>query len=295
MISIIMPTYNRAQYIERAINSIFAQTYTDWELIIIDDNHPDSEARNNTEKIVSKYTDSRVQYLKNEHNLGGAMTRNVGIFASKGEYVTFLDDDDLYLPTKLEEQHAEMVKNDWDICVMDGATYSFETDELLTERHQKITNGMSIEDLNRVHLIYHITGTNSFMFKSQFLKAIGGFDDIPSCQEYILMQKALDARPKFGYIPKILIKNYMHPGDQISTGPKKLVGQCIMYENKKRYFHLLSNRERRSVRCRHHGVMFFVHFKMKNYVTALYEAALCVVSSPRDAIGWYKEYRNKIS
>ena len=295
MISIIMPTYNRAEYIDRAIKSILAQTYTDWELIIIDDNHPDSEARLSTEKIVSNYIDTRIQYIKNNKNLGGALTRNVGIFASTGEYITFLDDDDMYLPTKLEEQYKEMVDNDWDVCVMDGATYSFVDDKLLAVRHQKITKGMSLDELIRVHLMYHISGTNSFMFKSEFLKRIGGFDDIPSCQEYILMQKALDASPKFGYIPKILIKNYMHPGEQISTGIKKLKGQHIMYDNKKRYFHLLSNSVRRCVKCRHHGVLFFVNYKMKNYITSLYEAVLCVLFSPMDAVKWYREYRNKIS
>lgn len=290
-----MPTYGRPEYISRAINSILAQTYTDWELIVIDDNPHDSLNRIETEKVVKRYTDSRIKYIQNAENMGGAKARNVGIFASNGEYITFLDDDDMYLPEKLNVQYKEMLANDWDVCVMDGATYSFEDDSLLTVRHQRIKPGMTVEDLMRVHLIYHITGTNSFMFKSNFIKQIGGFEDIPSCQEYILMQKALDAKPNFGYIPQILIRNYMHSGEQISTGIKKLKGQLIMYDNKKRYFHLLSNKERRSVRCRHHGVLFFVNYKMKNYIKSLYEAILCFISSPTDAIKWYKEYHDKIS
>ena len=74
------------------------------------------------------------------------------------------------------------------------------------------------------------------MFRTDFIRNIGGFDIVPSCQEYILMQKALDAKPRFGYLPVTLIKNFQHEGDQLSTGPKKLAGQKMLIENKKKYF-----------------------------------------------------------
>ena len=294
MVSVIMPTYNRAIYIGRAIKSILDQKYNDWELIIIDDNPQESSARIDTEKVVKSFSDNRIKYIKNEKNLGGAATRNVGIFASKGEYVTFLDDDDMYLPLKLEIQVKSMIENKWDVSVMDGATYSFDDESLISVRHQKITNSMTKDELIRVHLQSHISGTNTFMYRSEFLKKIGGFIDIPSCQEYMLMQRTLDHNPKFGYIPEIHIRNYMHPGEQISTGPKKLIGQKTMFENKKKYFHLLTRKERMNVICRHHGVLFFVNYKMKNYFTALYEAVLCFFSSPISAWKWFMEYKQKI-
>lgn len=294
MISVVMPTYNRANYIGRAIKSVLEQTHTDWELLIVDDNPQDSNPRIETEKIINSFSDSRIKYIQNEKNLGGAGSRNVGIFASQGEYITFLDDDDMYLPTKLETQLKFMIENNWEVSVMDGATYSFEDEKLISERHQRTKNGMSKEELIKVHLQYHISGTNTFMYRADFLKKIGGFVDIPSCQEYMLMQKTLDENPKFGYIPQILIRNYMHPGEQISTGPKKLIGQKTMFENKKKYFHLLSKKQRRNVICRHHGVLFFVNYKMKNYFTALKEAVMCFFSSPIAACRWLFEYRKKI-
>jgi glycosyltransferase involved in cell wall biosynthesis len=294
MISVVMPTYKRADLIGRSIESIISQTYTNWELIIVDDNPYDSENRKATVNVVEAYSDSRIKYVKNKCNIGGAQSRNMGIAIARGEYIAFLDDDDVYLPNKLQIQIQAMQLNDWDVCVMDGATYSAEDESLISIRHQRITSEMSIEELKRMHLMFHISGTNTFMYKSNFLKSIGGFEDVPSCHEYILMQKTLDFNPKFGYIPKILIRNYMHQGEQISTSEKKIKGQKIMYKNKKMYFHLLTYGERRKVTCRHYGVMFFVCFKMKKYFKALYYAIVCVCSSPISAWNWFCEYKNKV-
>ena len=99
LVSFIVPTYNRVNYLKRAVNSILNQTYTDLELIIIDDNSED-----NTENFVKGIKDSRVKYYKNETNRGAQFSRNKGIFYSKGSYINFLDDDDQILPNKTELQ-----------------------------------------------------------------------------------------------------------------------------------------------------------------------------------------------
>ena len=294
MITVVTPTYNRAEYLANAVDSVLAQTYTDFELIVVDDNKPESEARKKTEEVMRQYQDPRIHYVQNEKNIGGAASRNVGIFMAKGEYVAFLDDDDMYLPDRLEVQVEAMQKNDWDVCVMDGATFKYETGEPVSERHQHLWDGMSNDELIRSHLMYHISGTNTFMFRKDFIREIGGFDVVPSCQEYILMQKALDAKPKFGYLPVTLIKNFQHDGDQISTGPKKLAGQKMLIKNKKKYFYLLSGKEKRQVICRHHGVLFFVYYKMHKYLHAAWEALLCFFTSPTNAVKWVKEYKGKI-
>ena len=294
MISVITPTYNRAEYLGNSIESVLSQTYSDFELIIVDDNPNESEARKKTEEVIKKYSDPRIRYIRNPMNIGGAAARNRGIDEARGEYIAFLDDDDMYLPDRLDAQYKQMVENDWDVCVMDGATFKYETGEPVSERHQHLWDGMTNEELIRSHLMYHISGTNSFMFRTDFIRKIGGFDIVPSCQEYILMQKALDAKPKFGYLPVTLIKNFQHEGDQISTGPKKLAGQKLLIKNKKKYFYLLSGKERRQVLCRHHGVLFFVYFKMHKYLHAAWEAFLCFFTSPVNAIKWVNEYKGKI-
>lgn len=295
MITVITPTYNRADYLSTAVDSVLKQSYSDWELLVVDDNKPESESRKATAEVMSRYTDSRIHYIQNEKNMGGAAARNVGIFQAKGDYIAFLDDDDMYLPDRLEVQYKQMVENNWDVSVMDGATYNFVTGEKVAERHQKLRNGMTKNELIRSHLLYHISGTNTFMYKTAFLRSIGGFMDVPSCQEYMLMQKTLDQNPRFGYIPEIHIKNFMHPGEQLSTGPKKLKGQMTLYESKKQHFDLLTASERRQVTCRHHGVLFFVYHKMHQNGKALSEAMKCFFCSPVNAFKWFMEYRKKIN
>ena len=106
LVSIIMPTYNCARFIRESIDSVLAQTYTNWELIIVDDSSTD-----NTAEMVANFNDPRIHYLRNEQNEGAALTRNKALRAAKGRYIAFLDSDDLWHPDKLERQIAFMEQN----------------------------------------------------------------------------------------------------------------------------------------------------------------------------------------
>ena len=94
-ISVIIPTYNRAYLIPRAIRSILNQTYSNFEVIIVDD-----ASKDNTEIAVKEFQDHRIRYIRHSKNLGGSAARNTGIHEANGEYIAFLDDDDEYLPNK---------------------------------------------------------------------------------------------------------------------------------------------------------------------------------------------------
>lgn len=107
LVSIIMPSYNTGQYISQSIQSVLNQTYTDWELIIIDDCSKDD-----TDEVISPYLlDSRIRYIKNETNSGAAVSRNRALREAKGKWIAFLDSDDLWEPDKLEKQVAFMENN----------------------------------------------------------------------------------------------------------------------------------------------------------------------------------------
>jgi len=107
LVSIIMPSYNTAEYIAEAIESVLAQTYPCWELIVVDDCSTDS-----TDEIVIPYLkDSRIKYSKSRRNRGAAVARNYGLRKAKGRWVAFLDSDDLWQKNKLERQVAFMEKN----------------------------------------------------------------------------------------------------------------------------------------------------------------------------------------
>mgnify|MGYP003293160590 FL=1 len=102
-ISIVTPAYNCAKYLEEAVNSVLSQTWQDWELLIIDDC-----SRDNTYACMQEIAkqDQRIRIFQNSRNLGAAGTRNFGIRQAKGQWIAFLDSDDLWHPEKLTKQMA---------------------------------------------------------------------------------------------------------------------------------------------------------------------------------------------
>lgn len=106
-VSIIMPSYNTEKYITDSIKSVMAQTYDDWELIIVDDCSTDRT----DEALEPLLTDKRIRYLKNDKNSGAAVSRNKALREAKGKWIAFLDSDDLWMPYKLEKQIRFMIEN----------------------------------------------------------------------------------------------------------------------------------------------------------------------------------------
>lgn len=114
LISIIMPAYNSSKYIKNAIVSVQKQTYSNWELIIVDDCSND-----NTVEIVKSLEESRIRLFINERNSGAAISRNKALREAKGRWIAFLDSDDIWVSTKLEEQINFMLKNGYDFTYTD--------------------------------------------------------------------------------------------------------------------------------------------------------------------------------
>lgn len=105
LVSVIIPTYKSANIISRAVESVLNQTYKHIEILVIDDNSPDWPERAETEIVMQNYTGySNIRYIKHSENKNGAAARNTGIQHSKGEYIAFLDDDDWFMPVKIEKQ-----------------------------------------------------------------------------------------------------------------------------------------------------------------------------------------------
>lgn len=111
LVSIVTPNYKCERFIAKTIESVLAQTYTNWEMIIVDDCSPD-----NSYNIACEYAakDERIKVLKNETNSGAAISRNRAIEVANGEFVAFLDSDDIWLPNKLKRQIAFMKENNCD-------------------------------------------------------------------------------------------------------------------------------------------------------------------------------------
>lgn len=105
LVSIIMPSWNTGKFIVESIQSVIDQTYEKWELIIVDDCSTDD-----TDILVASFHDDRIRYFKNKINCGAALTRNKAMREAQGEWIAFLDSDDLWMPKKLEHQIKFMKK-----------------------------------------------------------------------------------------------------------------------------------------------------------------------------------------
>jgi len=140
LVSIITPMYNSEKFIEATIKSVINQTYKDWEMIIVDDCSTD-----NSPNIVKPYAenDSRIKYIRAESNKGVSHARNIAIKESQGQFIAFLDSDDIWDEHKLEKQIDFMIKKD---CVISFTSYELMDEN--NERLDKIINVPSEVDYN---------------------------------------------------------------------------------------------------------------------------------------------------
>lgn len=282
-ISVIIPTYKRSQFLSRAIDSVLEQTYGNIEVVVVDDNSEGTQYRTDTEQCMGKYTDNnKVLYIKNPVNLGGSKARNAGIEASTGYYVTFLDDDDIYLPEKLEVQVNHMIQFDLDLTFMDIRIHDSK-DRLIDYRKHSYVKDTSNESLLKYHLMYHLTPTAGYMFKRTAILSIGGFADRKMSQEYMLMLECIKSGMKIGYVPEAYVIQYIHEGERISAGKNKFEGENVLYEIKKTYFHLLSPKQIKYIKFRYHAVLLFAGIRSRRLDVAFINLLAAFFTSPLDS------------
>ena len=117
-VSVVIPTYNVAPYIAETLNSVFAQTFSDFEVIVVDDGSPDGEE---LERALGPYLE-RVRYMRQE-NRGAGAARNHGVREARGEFIAFLDSDDLWMPEYLEEQVRFLREGNYDLAYADALLF----------------------------------------------------------------------------------------------------------------------------------------------------------------------------
>lgn len=262
-ISVIIPTFKRSEYLLRSIDSVLNQTYSNVEVVVVDDNVPDSTYRLETEIKMNKYKNySNVLYIKNEKNMGGALARNQGINKAIGDYITFLDDDDIYLPNKIITQLTYMLENKLDMSFTDVRMHNLK-DELVDYREHPYIKSHVNEELLKQHILHHLTPTATYMFKKEAISRIGGFIDVKMGQEFMLMIRTIESGMKIGYLSEAHVIQYLHDGERISIGKNKIFAEKELFNFKKSYFNLLSNKQRRYVKFRHHAVLAVVGLRSK--------------------------------
>lgn len=280
LVSIIMPSYKRdLSFVKRSLESLLKQTYKNIEIIIVDDSPSSYPNREKIKNYIDNLADPRVRLIQNEKNIGGALARNVGIFASKGDYITFLDDDDMYLEKKIENQVKEMEENDYDLTFSNMLIKNTKGKIIDVRSYHNIWS-FEKEEFLKYHIMRHATGTPTFMFKAEKLKAIGGFDDAIMGQEFYLMLKAIENDLKIAYLNLNDVVVFRHNEESISTGLNKIKGENILQEKKEKYFHLLDKKQIRFVNMRHNAVLAVANKRNGKYVEFVYYAIKAFFTDP---------------
>lgn len=206
LVSVILPTYNRAELLKRAIDSVRAQTYENLEILIIDDASSDD-----TESIVRSYRDARIRYIRHSSNLGGAAARNTGLQLARGHFIAFLDSDDEWVPEKVE-RHIEVFQTYPDYDIVYSAIRQVYPDGSFRISYHDGPEGRIYDLL----LQRNVVGpTSAFVIRRTCFERVGGFDEsLPSAQDYDMWLR-LARHYKFKCIREPLVNYYWH-GDQIT-------------------------------------------------------------------------------
>lgn len=245
LITIIIPTYGRSEFLLRSLKSVLNQTYSNIEIIIVDDNGKDTENQLNTYQKLKQflYKDNKIKYVIHEKNLNGAAARNTGIKESKGEYICFLDDDDEFEKEKIEKQYNKLEKNKEKY----GACYC---------GHSRIKNGKKIstylpqEEGNillplLLQQIDACTGS-TLMIRRETLDKVVGFDvNFKRHQDYEFIARVAYFT-NIAVVSESLVRIHMHKGSYSQKKYEDIIATRKQYNNKmKNYTSGLTERQKR--------------------------------------------------
>lgn len=257
--SVVIPTYRRNNLLLQALDSVNQQTFDDYEIIVVDD-----DANPDTRALVESLGDERVSYFINQHTSGGSGARNFGLAQARGEWVAFLDDDDTWLPTKLEKVHtaiAASTDSKLGLVYSGNEKYDFERG-LVVSRKMPKDRGMILS-----RLLYEncIGGMSVVVAKRQLLLDVGGFDErFPAMQDMELFVR-LGEHNSFDFVDEALVKVRWSNRERITFDPqKKLQGARLFAE---KYDRLMRN----DLRLRHRAASrtFVFAVAAKDYGLAL--------------------------
>jgi len=210
-VSVVIPTYNRAGLLKRAVQSVLNQTYQDFELIVVDDGSTD-----NTEEVVRSFNDNKVIYIKHERNKGAPAAWNTGIRAARGEYVAFQDSDDEWLPEKLEKQIKAFKTASTEIGLVYTGFWRIEGDKRTFSPSPNITPKEGA--IHDALLKGNFVGTPNTVVKKECFEKAGMFDEkLPMYQDWELWIR-ISKYYCFKYIDEALVISYYTPGSLNKPG-----------------------------------------------------------------------------
>ncbi len=210
-ITVVIPSYNRSTLVCRAIKSILRQDYQDFELIIVDDC-----SRDNTKEIIKPLTNEKIKYIRHSKRKGLAATRNTGIRLSKGEYIAFLDDDDEWMPSKLNKQINYFLKCSDSV----GAVYCLYYEQFDYLNYRRKVPGSEMRSGNIYNAL--LNGwcpriSSSIMLRKKVFEECGCFDEnVLTFEDYDFWLR-VSGSWQFGIVNEHLAVNHHHLGGHIGN------------------------------------------------------------------------------
>ena len=222
-VSVVIPTYNRPKVLMQSIKTVLNQTYKgEIELIIVDDSKKslkqeiDKEFKKNLDK------NRKINYIHNAKKEGAPKARNLGIQKAKGEYLAFLDDDDIWIPEKIEKQVKIMEKNKEIALVICHSLDKRFGDERINKPPENITHEMVLKSFN-------LSSTSSYLVRKDTLEKIGSFDiSLPSAQEYDLAIR-ISKNHQVYCVPEMLMIQNATKGQISEDWNRKIKGLISIY------------------------------------------------------------------
>lgn len=174
-----------------------------------------------------------------------------------------------------------MKQQNSDFSIMDLNLYDDAGNLIRKRRHRYLKQIKCNQDLLIAHLKYHLTGTDTFMYKRSFLFDIGLFDEIDLGDEFYLMLKSILKDGKLAYLSEPLVKAYVHAsGIGLTAGSNKEHGEYSLYEKKKQFFHLMRKEDIKYISMRHYLVLLSCNLRQKKYITGLLNCIKAFTANP---------------
>lgn len=256
LISVVISTHGRSDKIERAIRSVIAQTYSNLEIIVVDDNADNPVERMKTEDIVRKY--DKVRLIKNKNNLGGGLSRNVGIEAANGKLISFLDDDDQYLPDRVKKLYSLYSKHTNENIGLAYCSCSvINNKDVVIGEYVHVLDGKPFYE----QMMGCVAGTSMWLASKEALERIGGFDDVPSKQDSTVILKMLIAGYNiFGTTEKLVLYLEHQGGGGISGTKLSNADGIVKYREKcRKHYDKITKREATDVECNFSGQLVTIY------------------------------------
>ena len=202
-ISVVIPVYNREKYVQSAVDSILSQTFSDFELLVIDDGSTDGSIA-----VVQSYSDPRIRFVRNNTNLGVSATRDKGIQLARGEYLAFLDSDDCAYPDRLRKQTAFLDNHPDYAAVGSWSEWMSEEGHSSGRIKRKPT---SSDEIAAWRLFQQGIENSTSMARTDVLRAYRYQEEFDICEDFELWAR-IAADHKLATLPEVLVRRRMHAG-----------------------------------------------------------------------------------